>query len=141
MAASASPTAIAGVAFAYGVRGTGEVDSLLHVDPPGRRRLLAVVEPVEFSGRGPEVAAAALAALVTEFHDAGAVPPAQALARAFAVANAAVREENRVHGGVGQVRRFQVGACALVLEPRRLTIAQVPPSQAIVVFFIATTPN
>ena len=127
----------AAVAFALAAGEPVDVGGALHVDPvprrgSGRRRLLVAVEPVEPGRRGAEVAAAALAALREGFAAAAAEPVPVALARAFAAANAAVREENRLHPGDERCRRVLVGATAVVVQGNAVTLAQVPPGQALV---------
>ncbi len=126
------------VAFALSAGVPTDVEDALFIDlepvgPGGGRRLLVTVEPLEQSRRGAEIAASALATLREAFADAAALPVSVALARAFAAANAAVREENRLQVREGRGLRVDVGATAVVLEGRELTIAQVPPTQAVVV--------
>jgi hypothetical protein len=130
--------AASGLGFAVADGVPSELGRLLQLDPPrshqpGRRRLLAVVEPVDPTGRGHEVAEVALAALREGFWRAAGQPLASALGEAFAAANAAVRDENRLASGEGRERHVGVGASAIALEGRRLVLAQVPPSQAILV--------
>lgn len=125
-------------AVAFGLAGgtPHDTDGLLHVDSepgPDGRRLLLAVEPLEPGRRAREVAAVALAAVRTAVAEAGAQSPAAALRRAFAVANAAVRDENRRPGTAAGARKVYVGVTAVVLDGRDLTIAQVPPSQLLVV--------
>ncbi len=125
------------VAFARSAGVPTDIEEALSIDPDstvqGARRLIVTVEPLEQSRRGSEIAASALATLRETFTGAAALPVPAALARAFAAANAAVREENRLQVGEGQGRRVDVGATAVVLEGRDLTIAQVPPTQAVVI--------
>ena len=127
-----------GLGFAIARGGPIELDRVLSLDPPrphqpGRRRLLAVVEPLDPTDRGHDVAAVALAALREGFWGASCQPLAVALGEAFAAANAAVRDENRLCPGEGHARRAGVGATAIALEGRQLILAQVPPSQAVLV--------
>ena len=125
-----------GFAIAGGV--PTDLGHVLHLEPgrdhqPGRRRLMAVVEPLDPTARGLEVAEAALAALREGFWGAAGQPLPLALGEAFAAANAAVRDENRLAPGEGRDRRVGVGATAIAVEGRQLVLAQVPPSQAILV--------
>lgn len=127
-----------GVGFAIAGGEPTDLGAVLHVQPPtrrgyGRRRLFVTVEPLEPTHRGREVAAAALVALREGFAAAADQPVAAALGRAFANANAAVREENRLRPNDGQERRVFVGATVVVLEGRELVVAQVPPTQAAIV--------
>lgn len=127
-----------GVGFAVAGGSPSDTEGLLHIQPPcrrgfGRRRLFLSVEPLQPTDRGREVAGAAIMALREGFVAAADQPVAAALAAAFAAANAAVREENRLRPSDGADRRVFVGATAMVLEGRELTVAQVPPSQAAIV--------
>ena len=127
-----------GVGFAVAGGAPSDLAGLLHIQPPsrrgfGRRRLFLSVEPLQPTDRGREVAGTAILALREGFAAAGDQPVAAALAAAFAAANAAVREENRLRPSDGPDRRVFVGATAMVLEGRELTVAQVPPSQAAIV--------
>ncbi len=127
---------LSAVAFALAAGIPRDARNVVHVDPqpgPGGRQLLVSVEPLESNARGFEVAALALATLRETFAEAAALPAAAALGRAFAAANAAVLAENRPATGCCWDRRAYVGAVAIVVEGRDLTIAQVPPSQAAVV--------
>ena len=131
-----SRPAITAVAFAMTAGAPSDARTVLHVDPapsPAGRRFLACVEPVEPSERGFELAARALATLHEAFAAAAALPPAAALTHAFAAANAALVAENRPASGCRWERRVYVGATAIAIAGRELTIAQVPPTQALVV--------
>ena len=128
--------ALSAVAFALAAGDPTDARAVVHVDAapgPGGRRLLASVEPLEPSARGHEVAALALIALRAAFAAAADLPAEHALRRAFAAANAAVLAENRPLSAGRWDRRVYVGAVALALAGRDLTIAQVPASQAIIV--------
>ena len=129
------PTA-SGIAFALRAGEPDDATTRIRVEPgpDGGPGLLAMVEPLEPGGHAADVAAIALSALTGAF--AGAIaesaPPAVALVRAFAAANAAVRDENRLHPGDGRCRRVLVGATAVALDGRSLVVAQVPPTQTII---------
>lgn len=130
--------AASGIGFAIANGEPIEIDSLLHFRPASRRRierrqLFATVEPLQPTERGREVASVALRALKEGFAAAADQPIPAALGRAFADANAAVREENRHRPSDGPDRRVFVGASAVVLDGCELVIAQVPPTQAAVV--------
>ncbi len=130
--------AATGVGFAIANGEPIDIGSLLYFRPGSRRRmerrqLFATVEPLQPTERGREVASAALQALKDGFAAAADQPVPAALGRAFADANAAVREENRHRPSDGPDRRVFVGASAVVLDGRELVIAQVPPTQAAVV--------
>lgn len=130
--------AASGVGFAIANGEPIDLGSLLYFRPGSRRstahrQLFATVEPLQPTERGREVASAALRALKDGFAAAADQPVPAALGRAFADANAAVREENRNRPSDGPDRRIFVGASAVVLDGRELVIAQVPPTQAAVV--------
>ena len=130
-----SRPAITAEAFALTAGEPSDIRHLVHVDPvPGAagRRLLVSVEPLEPSARGLELAALALATLREAFAGATDLPPAQALTRAFAVANDALMAENRPLTGCCWQRRVHVGATAVAIDGRHVTIAQVPPTQALI---------
>src|SRR5918995_849378 len=106
-----------------------------HVAPvPDRfgRVLLACVEPIELSPRGMELAGVALRAIRETFATT-AGSPAEALVTAFAAANAAVMAENRPLATGRWGPRICVGATAVALAGREVVVAQVAPSQAILV--------
>ncbi len=130
--------AASGVGFAIANGEPIDIGSLLHFRPGRprrieRRQLFATVEPLQPTERGREVASVALRALKDGFAAAADQPIPAALGRAFADANAAVREENRHRPSDGPDRRVYVGASAVVLDGRELVVAQVPPTQAAVV--------
>jgi hypothetical protein len=131
-----SRSAITAAAFALTAGIPCDARTMMHVDPAPDargRRLLLSVEPLEPSARGFELAALALATLREGFAAAPALPPPAALARAFAAANAALVAENRPLTGCRWERRVYVGATAVVIAGRSLTIARVPGSQVVVV--------
>ncbi|CAA9544468.1 MAG: hypothetical protein AVDCRST_MAG49-1311 [uncultured Thermomicrobiales bacterium] len=131
----AVPQAVAGLDD--DARGGQGASGLVYVDPvpvDGRgRRLLATVEPLEPGGRGIEVAGAALQALREAFVASAGLSTQTALARSFAAADAAVRALNRLRPSGGRHRRVLVGATAIVVDADGLTLAYVPPSQAMIV--------
>ena len=125
--------AAAGFAVAEGL--AAETTGIVHVTPvPDRdgRVLLVCVEPLERCARGWELAEVALRALREAFADTPG-PCADALLTAFAVANAAVMAENRPLATGRWQRRIGVGATAIALADREITVAQAAPSQAILV--------
>jgi hypothetical protein len=96
------------------------------------RVLLASVEPIDPSARGGELATVALRVLRETFA-ATTAAPADALLAAFTAANAAVLAENRSYVlGQGE-RRIRIGATAVAIAGREITVVQAPPSQAIIV--------
>jgi len=130
-----SRPAISAAAFALTAGMPADARGLLHVDPepcPRGRRLLVSVEPLEPSARGFELAAAALAGLRRSLADGGGLPPSLALSQAFATADADLLAENRPPDGSRPDRGVYVGATAAILTGHDLTIAQVPPTQALV---------
>lgn len=131
-----SPQAISAAAFALTAGAPTDARRLLHVDPapcPRGRRLLLSVEPLEPTERGFELAGTALAVLRDTFANAPDLPTAVALDRAFAAANRALLAENRPRSACRRQRASLIGATAAVLAGRELVVAQVPPSQAILV--------
>ena len=123
----------AGFALAGGV--AADPTGAVHIDPgPDRlgRILLASVEPLESSPRGMELAAAALRTMRATF---AATPgaAADALVAAFAAANALLMAENRPLATGKWARRICVGATGIVITGREIVVAQVAPSQAILV--------
>src|SRR5215203_735155 len=96
------------------------------------RVLLACVEPVELSSRGMELAAVALRA-IRETFAATAGTSVEALAAAFAAANAAIMVQNRPLATGRWERRICVGATAVALAGREIVVAQASPSQAVLV--------
>lgn len=131
-----SRPAISAAAFALTAGRPVDAREVVHVDPEPDargRRLLASVEPLEPSVRGFELAACALMTLRRVVAAEAAAPPAQALARAFAAANAALLAESRPGAGCRLGRGGCVGVTAAILAGRELLVAQVPPTQAIVV--------
>jgi hypothetical protein len=94
--------------------------------------LLACVEPLDPSARGKELAAVALR-LIRETFVATPGPAPDALLAAFAAANAALIAENRPLATGRWERQICVGATAIALTGREITVAQAPPSQAILV--------
>src|SRR5918998_1338665 len=111
---------------------TAGVASVAPVPDRFGRVLLACVEPIELSSRGMELAAVALRAIREPFA-ATAGTPAEALAAAFAAANAAVMAQNRPLATGSWERRICVGATAVALAGREIVVAQASPSQAILV--------
>lgn len=97
------------------------------------RRLLAAVEPLEPSRRGLEVAASALAALREAFEAASDEAVTLALVRAMAAANATIDAENQTSPSEERDRRVMVGATAVAVEGTSVTLAQLPPSQALLI--------
>ena len=130
--------AVTAAAFALTAGNPSDARAVLHLDPGpdverGGRRVLLGVEPLEPSARGFELASLALSVLRDQMAAGGGLPPAVALTRAFASANAALLAENRPLAGCRWDRRVYVGATAVVVTGRTLTIAQVPATQALVV--------
>lgn len=123
------------VAFALNAGLAIDATSLIHIDPAPcqNRRLLLCVEPLEPSARGIELAALTLATIRETFAAAADLPPAAALMKAFTAANAVLINENRPLAGCSWERRVYVGATGIVLSGRELVIAQVPPTQAMIV--------
>ena len=124
---------VAGFALAGG--SAADTAGVAYVAPiPDRfgRVLLAGVEPLEFSPRGVELAAVTLRAIRETFATT-AGSPAEALVTAFAAANAAVMAENRPLATGRWERRICVGATTVALAGREVVVAQVAPSQAILV--------
>lgn len=124
-------------ALAFAVRESAPADArqLIHVDPAagsGGRRLLIVVEPREPNPRAFAIAGMALTTLRQAMIEASALPVQGALAYAFTAAHRTVWEENRPMAEGLQGRRCLIGASVAVIEERRLTLAQVPPTQAII---------
>ena len=111
-------------------RGVASIDAV--PDAHGRRLLIAV-EPLEPSPRGFELARLAMAVMREAFAEAAAQPAAEALRRAFAAANTALLAENRPLPGCRWERRIFVGATAIAVEGRVLTVAQMPATQALIV--------
>ncbi|MDF3041701.1 MAG: hypothetical protein K0Q71_4407 [Thermomicrobiales bacterium] len=123
------------VGFASAGGSAADTAGVAYVAPvPDRfgRVLLACVEPSEFSPRGMELAAVALRAIRENFA-ATAGTSTEALVSAFAAANAAVMAENRPLATGRWERRICVGATAVALAGREVVVAQVAPSQAILV--------
>jgi hypothetical protein len=128
----ASVTAV-GFALAEGsAADTAGVASVAPVPDRFGRVLLACVEPSELSPRGMELAAVALRTIRETFAET-AGSSAEALAAAFAVANAAVLVQNRPLATGRWQRRICVGATAVALAGREVVVAQASPSQAILV--------
>lgn len=130
------PTQATAMAFALAGDVPSDAQRVLHVDPdpaPGDRRLLAIVEPQILSPRGFAIAAAALDALRDAFVAAAALPTTTALAQALVAANRAVWDESRPAADGSNGRRVPIGVSAIAIAGRRLTIAQVPPSQVIII--------
>ncbi len=123
------------VAFALNAGSAIDAASLIHVDaaPHNGRRLLLCVEPLEPSERGLELAALALATIRDTFTAATNLPAAAALMKAFTAANAVLITENRPSAGCRWERRVYVGATGIVLSGRDMIIAQVPPTEAVIV--------
>src|SRR5215210_7698831 len=119
----ASVTAV-GFALADGsAADTAGVASVAPIPDRFGRVLLACVEPVELSSRGLELAAVALRA-IRETFAATAGTPAEAVAAAFAAANAAVMVQNRPLATGRWERRICVGATAVALAGREIVVAQ-----------------
>ncbi len=128
-------TSVTVVGFALAGGSAADTAGVAYVAPvPDRfgRVLLACVEPVEFSPRGMELAAVALRAIRESFA-ATAGTSTEALVAAFAAANAAVMAENRPLATGRWERRICVGATTVALAGREIVVAQVSPSQAILV--------
>jgi hypothetical protein len=126
---------VTAVGFALAGGSAADTAGVAHVAPvPDRfgRVLLACVEPIEHSPRGTELAAVALRA-IRETFVATAGTSTEALAAAFAAANAAVMAENRPLATGRWERRICVGATAVALAGREIIVAQTSPSQAIIV--------
>jgi hypothetical protein len=121
----------AGFALAGG--SPADLRGIVHVEPASNRHgrlLLACVEPLDHSPRGAELAALALRML----HERFAATPgaaADALLAAFGAANAAIVAENHAAGEAE--RRVCIGATAIAVMGREITVAQAPPSQTILV--------
>lgn len=127
---------LAAAAFALAAGQPAPADRLVHVDDrpaPNRARLAVAVEPLAPGPRGDEAAALALTALREGFAAEPALPAAKALLRGFAAANQTLLAENRSAAGGRWDGRVFAGATAIALAGREAIIAQVPPSQAIVV--------
>ena len=127
--------AISAAAFVLTAGNVGDTRDLIHVDPepgPRGRRLLAAVEPLEPTVRGFELASFVLTSLRAAVVAESAHPPGLALTRAFALVNAALLAETRPAYGGRRRREALIGVSAGILSGRELTIAQVPPTQAIV---------
>src|SRR3712207_76754 len=128
----ASVTAV-GFALAEGsAADTAGVASVAPVPDRFGRVLLACVEPSELSPRGMELAAVALGTIRETFAETAGTS-AEALAAAFAAANAAVLVQNRPLATGRWQRRICVGATAVALAGREVVVAQASPSQAILV--------
>ncbi|MGI8644208.1 MAG: hypothetical protein ACR2LS_08870, partial [Thermomicrobiales bacterium] len=97
------------------------------------RRLLVAVEPMEPSRRGLEVATSALEALRNAFAAAAEEAVTLALVRAMAAADAVVEAENRSSPSEERDRRVMIGATAIAVEGNVMTLAQLPPSQAMLI--------
>lgn len=97
------------------------------------RRLLVAVEPLEPSRRGLDVAASALAAFRRAFEASSDEAATLALVRAMAAADAAVEAENRSSASEERDRRVMIGATAVAVEGGSITVAQLPPSQAVLI--------
>ena len=124
---------VVGFALADGsAADTAGVASVTPVPDRFGRVLLACVEPSELSSRGMELAAVALRA-IRETFAATAGTSAEALAAAFAAANAAIMVQNRPLATGRWERRICVGATAVALAGREIVVAQASPSQAILV--------
>jgi hypothetical protein len=124
---------VVGFALADGsAADTAGVASVAPVPDRFGRVLLACVEPIELSPRGMELAAVALRA-IRETFAATAGTSAEALAAAFAAANATVMAQNRPLATGRWERRICVGATAVALAGREIVVAQASPSQAILV--------
>lgn len=108
-------------------------DALPQSDHDHDRRLLVTVEPLEPSRRGMEVATSALTALRSAFEAASDESVTLALVRAMAAADAAVDAENRSSPSEERDRRVLVGATAVAIEGMSMTMAQLPPSQAMLI--------
>src|SRR5215213_7406296 len=124
---------VVGFALADGsAADTAGVASVAPVPDRFGRVLLACVEPIELSSRGMELAAVALRT-IRETFAATAGTAAEALAAAYAAANAAVMVQNRPLATGRWERRICVGATAVALAGREIVVAQASPSQAILV--------
>src|SRR5919107_3278379 len=106
---------VVGFALAEGsAADTAGVASVTHVPDRFGRVLLACVEPRELSPRGMELAAVALRQ-IRETFAATAGTSAEALAAAFAAANAAIMAQNRPLATGRWERRICVRATAVAL--------------------------
>ena len=126
---------VTAVGFALADGSAADTAGFASVTPvPDRfgRVLLACVEPGELSSRGMELAAVSLRA-IRETFAATAGTSAEALAAAFAAANAAIMVQNRPLATGRWERRICVGATAVALAGREIVVAQASPSQAILV--------
>lgn len=126
---------VTAVGFALAEGSAADTAGVAFVAPvPDRfgRVMLACVEPSELSPRGMELAAVALRT-IRETFAATAGTSAEALATAFAAANAAVLVQNRPLATGRWTRRTCVGATAVALAGREIVVAQASPSQAILV--------
>jgi hypothetical protein len=126
---------VAAAGFAVAGGSAAETAGAVLIAPvPDRdgRVLLACVEPLDLSARGRELAGVALRAIRKTF---AATPglPADALHAAFAAANRAVAAENRPQATGRWERRICVGATAIVLAGREITLVQTAPSQVLLV--------
>lgn len=126
---------VAAAGFALVGGAPADPGGAVHISPDADRFgrvLLACVEPVDLSPRGVELAAVALRAMQETFV---AIPgsPADALAAAFAAANAALIAENRPQATGRWERRVCVGASAIAVAGRDIVVVQAAPSQAILV--------
>jgi hypothetical protein len=126
---------VAAAGFAVSDGAAADPGGLVHVAPgPDRfgRILLACVEPLDFTSRGMELASVALRA-IRETFAATPGPAAEALATAFAAANAAVIQENRSLANGRWERRLCIGATGVAIGGRDIVVAQASPTQAILV--------
>jgi len=131
-----SGSALTAVAFAVTAGQLADARTVVSVDQvpgPGGRRLLVSVEPLEPSPRGFELASLALSTIREAFAGAGNRSPGAALLHAFAEANATLINENRPIAGCRWERRVFVGATAIAIQGRTVTVAQVPATQALVI--------
>ena len=97
------------------------------------RRLLVAVEPLVPSCRGLEVATAALDAARDAFEATSHDAVSLALGRAMAAADAVVTAENAASPAEERDHRIMIGATLVAIEGTRITIAQLPPSQAMLI--------
>jgi hypothetical protein len=123
----------AGFAIAGGAA-ADSADLVFVAGAPDRsgRLLLAACEPLDASPRGRELAGVALRVMRETF----ATTPGSgtdALLAAFAAANAALLNENRALTTGASPRRLCVGATGIAIAGREITVAQSPPSQAVLV--------
>lgn len=127
------PSAVSAVAYARYAGVVIDARSCIAVETHRGATLLIVVEPVEHTPRGFELAGLALRTIRDHFSLTHGHAPGFALERAMQIANATLVGENRPLAGCRWERRVTVGATAVVIHDRDAYIAQYPPSQAVLI--------